>query len=471
MNSHDEKTTSNNGLVDINPEKLVIGLLLKDNSLAYRIDELEPMMFSNKLLGSMYKTILRYTNNSAKISSYRLVREMVSDELTEKELMAFVNECEKCAEKANDIITATETIIDDWTLRAVRGMIKNKTLDNRRDVKDLIAKMESIISEEKTAFRTIAEIGDDVRKKIFTENRPERIHLGFTELDDIIGGIEKGDVVVVGARSGVGKSAFVSQIISNISADGKRVGLYNLEMHDEQVYKRLLSFHSKVRMNRIKNADSYDSYEEKRVIENSIDVLSKRAIFIKSKGKRTVSSIKNECRNMDFDLLIIDYLGLLSPESKYSNNRTAEVGHISRAIRAMALELNLPVIILSQLNRISESTADKMPEMSHLRESGDIEQDASIVILIWNIQEEISLKGVKVAKNRDGVSRMVYMVFDGATMTFKEIEKDEHDYMMANYEKEHAGERKGDAPWKNKKRKQTDKFVSVTDDDELPFDN
>jgi replicative DNA helicase len=124
---------------------------------------------------------------------------------------------------------------------------------------------------------------------------------------------------------------------------------------------------------------------------------------------------------MDYDIIIIDYLQLLKADTTYRGNRTAEVGEISRAIKNLAMELNIPIIALSQLNRASENNASKEPTMAELREAGNIEQDASVIMLLWNLDEnDRSKKGCKIEKNRQGECGKIVLKFNGDLMKFQE---------------------------------------------------
>lgn len=141
-----------------------------------------------------------------------------------------------------------------------------------------------------------------------------------------------------------------------------------------------------------------------------------------STGSKSVGEIKAESRYRQFDVIMIDYLQLIKAERKYSN-RSSEVGDISKALKALAMELNVPVIALSQLNRVSEGRDTKEPTMSELRESGDIEQDASNIFFLWNLDESGEYKGLKVAKQRQGELMKEALQFIGENMKFVEIEK------------------------------------------------
>ena len=238
------------------------------------------------------------------------------------------------------------------------------------------------------------------------------------KLDNTLGGLEGGDMIVIGARPAVGKSAFVTQIAINLADRKKKIAFYNLEMSDKQVYERLLSRKSRIGLNRIRRARSFLGDEKDR-FDKANQELKKSTLFIRS-GAVTVSQIRNECRHLDLDCIVIDYIQLLRADIHYQS-RANEVGAISKAIKALAMELNIPIIALSQLNRVSEMRQDKVPTMGELREAGDIEQDASIILLMWNIVDD--KKGLKVEKNRQGILSTEVLRFDGDNMQF--IETDE----------------------------------------------
>lgn len=186
----------------------------------------------------------------------------------------------------------------------------------------------------------------------------------------------------------------------------------------KQVYERLLSRKSRIGLNRIRRARSFLGDEKDR-FDKANQELKKSTLFIRS-GAVTVSQIRNECRHLDLDCIVIDYIQLLRSDIHYQS-RANEVGAISKAIKALAMELNIPIIALSQLNRVSEMRQDKVPTMGELREAGDIEQDASIILLMWNIVDD--KKGLKVEKNRQGILSTEVLRFDGDNMQF--IETDE----------------------------------------------
>ena len=283
---------------------------------------------------------------------------------------------------------------------------------------EMLQELEAMKENDTVKIHALNEIVDSISDGYFKEPDTEPLYTGLEKLANTLGGLEGGDMIVIGARPAVGKSAFVTQIAINLADRKKKIAFYNLEMSDKQVYERLLSRKSRIGLNRIRRARSFLGDEKDR-FDKANQELKKSTLFIRS-GAVTVSQIRNECRHLDLDCIVIDYIQLLRSDIHYQS-RANEVGAISKAIKALAMELNIPIIALSQLNRVSEMRQDKVPTMGELREAGDIEQDASIILLMWNIVDD--KKGLKVEKNRQGILSTEVLRFDGDNMQF--IETDE----------------------------------------------
>lgn len=243
------------------------------------------------------------------------------------------------------------------------------------------------------------------------------IKTGFYRTDDCLGGLEGGDVTVIGARPGVGKSAIVTQMIGQMAEKDYNIGYYNLEMNESQVYERFVSRMSEIGLTRVRRAKAFLG-GEKEAFDKANETLSGYSITI-STGAKSVSEIRAECRHQRYDVIVIDYLQLIKADRRFGN-RASEVGDISKAIKALAMELHVPIIVLSQLNRISEMRETKEPTMAELRESGDVEQDASNIILLWNLDEDGKYKGWKIEKQRQGTHLKEVLQFDGDHMRFIE---------------------------------------------------
>ena len=236
------------------------------------------------------------------------------------------------------------------------------------------------------------------------------ITTGFKYLDTMTSGLQKSDLIILAARPAMGKTAFALSLALNAAVKGRAsVMMFSLEMSKEQLGQRLLSMESKVDMQSLKTGrlERRDWYD----INIAMDVLSGANIHIDDTAGITIMEMKSKCRRLKaeegLDLVVIDYLQLMTPEGK-SDSRTQEISVISRNLKLLARELDCPVIVLSQLSRAPETRTDHRPMLSDLRESGSIEQDADIVIFIYRDEyynEDTESPGeceVIVAKHRSG---------------------------------------------------------------------
>ena len=234
---------------------------------------------------------------------------------------------------------------------------------------------------------------------------------GFADLDARTSGLQKSDLIILAARPSMGKTAFVLNIAQNAAIKGgARVLIFSLEMSKEQLGQRLLSIDSCVELSKLKTGDlSRGDWEDLNI---AIDRLSKAEIYIDDTPGISVMEMKNKCRRLKaekgLDLVIVDYLQLMSFEGK-SEGRQQEVSTLSRMLKQLAREMECPVIVLSQLSRAVEQRMDHRPQLSDLRESGAIEQDADIVMFLYRDEyynpettEKPNTCEVIIAKQRNG---------------------------------------------------------------------
>ena len=253
---------------------------------------------------------------------------------------------------------------------------------------------------------------------------------GLRDLDMKINGLNKSDLLLVAARPAMGKSAFALNIGVNVAKKyNKTVAIFNLEMSKEQLTMRLLASESFVELQKLATGKLSD--EEWTKLSMAASSLSQTDIRIDDNPTVTVADINAKCRRLEnLGLVVIDYLQLMqgSGFGKASDNRVTVVGEISRALKIMAKELNIPVICLSQLSRAVESRTDKRPILSDLRESGAIEQDADSVMFLYRDEyynensEDKGLAECIVAKNRHGETGTVKMQWFGPYQTFTDRE-------------------------------------------------
>ena len=240
--------------------------------------------------------------------------------------------------------------------------------------------IQSLISKELTDL--------DVRMKN-SENNLNGVPSGFIDLDKATGGWQKSDLVILAARPAMGKTAFTLALARNAAVDHKKpIALFSLEMSSAQLVQRLISMETHIDANKIRRG-TLEEYEY-QILTSKIDSLKSAPIFIDDTPAINVFELRSKCRRLkqqyDIQMVVIDYLQLMSGshEGKGGGNREQEISQISRSLKGLAKELEIPVIALSQLSRAVETrTGDKRPILSDLRESGAIEQDADIVMFLY----------------------------------------------------------------------------------------
>ncbi len=290
--------------------------------------------------------------------------------------------------------------------------------------------MQSRANTELTHIRqAIFESYDHLSQLARDKGANQGLQTHFSELDNTLLGLGKGDLVLIAARPGMGKTAFALNIAENIGlGDKKTIAVFSLEMSNEQLVNRMLSSHSGVMNTKFRSGDLVEN--EWYHLNHSAEVLAGTEIYLDDTPGITVPKIKAKLRRLkNVDLVIIDYLQLME-SAKKTDGRTQEVSEISRSLKLMAKEFAIPVICLSQLSRGPESRPDKRPQMSDLRESGAIVQDADIIMLLFREdyynKENAEKPGVCeciVAKNRHGETRTVELHWSGETTRFSDLEQ------------------------------------------------
>jgi len=208
---------------------------------------------------------------------------------------------------------------------------------------------------------------------------------GFTDYDTLTSGFHGSDLIILAARPAMGKTAFALNLALNVARKGKHVLIFSLEMGNEQLFERLLSIDSKIKLKSIKDGTLADA--DYTLLGNSMGRLSELPLYISDSSSVNILEIKAVARRLKaegkLDFLLIDYLQLITPSEGSKKSREQEISEISRSLKIIAKELNIPVVTLSQLSRSVESRTDKRPILSDLRESGAIEQDADMVMFLY----------------------------------------------------------------------------------------
>ncbi len=308
------------------------------------------------------------------------------------------------------------------------------------DISDILDRAEKKIlnvvkTRKGTEFRTIQDVlfktQADLEK--LSQNRGEITGLatGFYDLDKITSGFHPNELIIIAARPAMGKTAFALNLATNIAMNNKKtVALFNMEMGAEQLATRMLSSVGQIELNKLISG-RLEHNDWKRVNE-AISRLADTKIFMDDTPGMTIAEIRAKCRrlassNDGLDIVIIDYLQLISGGAKYAGNRQQEIAEISRSLKTLAMELEIPVIALAQLSRSVEGRDDKRPILSDLRESGSIEQDADIVAFLYRddyynketaIDEYTSKSEFIIGKHRNGPTTTIELIFRRNKATF-----------------------------------------------------
>jgi len=265
---------------------------------------------------------------------------------------------------------------------------------------------------------------------------------GFIDLDKLLSGLQKSDLVILASRPSVGKTSLAMDLARQTAIKNRaKVGIFSLEMSKEQLVDRLICAEANVSLWKMRTGQLSDREEDDDFgrISYAMGALADSSIYIDDSPNCNVMEIRTKCRRLQsehgLDLVIIDYLQLMEGRSQRSDNRVQEVAEITRSLKGLARELNVPVVALSQLSRAVEQTKPAIPKLAHLRESGSIEQDADVVMFIYRKAAdrnydidslndfERHVAEIHIAKHRNGPTGKVILYFDENTVNFKNLEK------------------------------------------------
>ena len=317
----------------------------------------------------------------------------------------------------SEIVATTYECEDtDMALEEAQKMIFN--IAAQKDTSDLVCIKDIVVeSYEKIEYR------------FNNQDELTGITTGFYDLNAMTSGLQKSDLIILAARPAMGKTAFVLNLAHNVATQAnKGVAIFSLEMSKQQLVTRMLCAESEVDTQRIKSGHMQPRDWEKLV--EAMTKLSEARVYIDDTAGVTATDIKAKCRRLmmeekDLGLIIIDYLQLMEGTGN-NNYRNQQISQISRSLKCLARELDVPIIALSQLSRGVESRPDKRPMLSDLRDSGAIEQDADIVMFIYRDEyynkDDVNNKGkaeVIIAKHRNGPVGTVELLFQGNITKFK----------------------------------------------------
>ena len=431
-------------------EKLVLGALLIDRDAFTVVSEiLRPETFYDPRNQKIYHAI-QTLNMEQKPCDIMTVTEQLKHEGTFEEVggAGYIVEISSHVASSANIEYHARILQQKFLARQLihyASVIETEAMDETVDVDELMQKAEGLLfelSQKNMAhdFTQIDPIIDLANKQLLAaaSNKGELtgVPSGFHDLDKITSGWQKSDLIIIAGRPAMGKTSFALSVAKNMAVDYQRpVGFFSLEMSGKEIAQRLICAYAMIsisdfRMGRI-------SPEQWANINEATQTLSKLDILIDDTPGTTVTEIRAKSRRMlhnkEKAIIILDYLQLVSPPpGRRSESRTVEVSEMSRGLKIMAKELKIPLIALSQLSRQVESRTGKRPQLSDLRESGSIEQDADIVMFLDRSADEAEasrddrpdegVTRIVVAKNRSGPIGDVDLMFLPASTKFYELD-------------------------------------------------
>lgn len=255
---------------------------------------------------------------------------------------------------------------------------------------------------------------------------------GFNDLDGLLGGFQKSDLIVFAGRPGMGKTSWMLSVALNVARRDRRVAIFTMEMGVEQMVQRLISMETGIRIQQLRTAD-INAREHTRLTE-AIGRISSLPLYIDDTPSISPIEMRTKCRRLQhefgLDIVMVDYMQLMSAGRAYENNRVQEISYISRSLKELARELNVTVLSTAQLSRAVEQRPDKRPQLSDLRESGTIEQDADAVLFLYRDEvynpdttEFPNQADVLLSKHRHGPTGAVQLYFEKSYTRFRDVKK------------------------------------------------
>ena len=313
--------------------------------------------------------------------------------------------------------------------------ISTKTIQNihqndEGNIKEVLDKAESEIfgiqteSKNKDGLQKIGPIVNDYIDIVYNKKNNDEIDYlltGYSEFDKLVAGLQKSDLIIIAGRPSMGKTAFAMNIAQDIVfKQQKKVGFFSLEMSAQSIALRMLSSLSSVSQQKIRTGDYETSATDTKSVTSAIEMMQECDFYIDDTAAISPMDLRSKARRMKrdcgIDMIVVDYLQLMSIP-RYSENRVNEIAEVTRSLKAIAKELDIPVVALSQLNRGVESRNDKRPFLSDLRESGSIEQDADLIIFLYREEvydqntDQKNIAEIRVEKHRNGPTGVVRLTF------------------------------------------------------------
>ena len=435
---------------NVDAEQSVLGSLLIDpNAMVKVLDILAPEDFYNPVHGKVYATILALYEKRQPVDVMS-----VTTALKEKDELKSVGGSAYLADLTNRVTTAShvehyaQLVKDKKTLRELiktSAEVTEEAFSNAEDVEALLDGIEQKILNisQKSTKHSFTHIKDELKGAY---ERMEHLNAGggalrgvptgFPKLDTILSGLQKSDLIILGARPSIGKTTFALDIARNVALRFKQpVGLFSIEMAREQVVDRIIAAEAGVSLWKLRTGRVNEDVDF-QMIQGALDRLTGAELFIDDTPSQNILQMRSMARRLQIEhglgLIVVDYLQLITPRSTKSDNVVQQVTEISRGLKTLARELHVPVLALSQLSREGDKL-ERTPKLSDLRESGSIEQDADVVMFLSREKkdpsqmdmgggEPPSVVHLHVAKHRNGPLGNVDFQFDQDLVTFRSID-------------------------------------------------
>ena len=431
-------------------EQAVLGsVFLSKHALQVVLESLSKDQFYLDAHGKIFETVQYLAEKGTPIDITT-----VTAELDKRKMLSSIGGIEYLTEVINCVPTAANAseyvkIVEEKFIR--RSLIEAATkiagdgfnsTDNIGEVLDTAEKqMLDVVKKRKgSEFRTIQDVLFKAQSDLeeLSKNKSEitGIASGFYDLDKLTKGFHENELVIIAARPAMGKTAFALNMATHMAINSKKsVAVFNMEMGAEQLINRMLASVGQIELSKLLTGRL--NHQDWKRVNEGISRLADTKMFIDDTPGMTVSEIRAKCRRLatskeGLDVIFIDYLQLISGTAKYAGQRQQEVSEISRALKTMAMELNVPVIALAQLSRSVEGREDKRPLLSDLRESGSIEQDADIVAFLYRddyynkeaaIDTYTSQSEFIISKHRSGPTGKIDLIFKRNTSSFFNVEQ------------------------------------------------
>jgi replicative DNA helicase len=433
---------------NLEAEQSVLGSLLIDKDAIIRVaDVVKPDDFYKDIHGLIFETMLDLYEKREPIDVLSL-----ANGLQERKLLETVGGRSYLASLANSVpssshvINYAQIVQKKATLRRLLKVATEITqlgYNESERVEELLDKAEQSIFgvSQKYLKQNFIPI-----KSILTEafDRIDELHkesgklrgipTGYRDLDNILAGLQKSDLIILAARPSIGKTTLALDIARNVAVNSKvPVGIFSLEMSKEQLVDRLLCSQANIDLWKMRTGKLSED-EDFTSIGHAMGVLSEAPIFIDDSATANVMEIRTKARRLQAEhnlgMIVLDYLQLMQGEIA-TENRVQEISAITRALKSIARELNIPVLVISQLSRAVESRTPPIPKLADLRESGSIEQDADVVMFIYReamYKKDIdpdkkNIAEIHIAKHRNGPTGLISLYFDENKVSFKNLER------------------------------------------------